>query len=101
MRLTKRLEWSEEKNRQLQLERDISFEAIELAIHKGQLLDFVPHPQKKYAHQKLLMIDWEEEYILVVPCVEDTEKLFLKTAYFSRKATKYYLRGGNEYAKEV
>ena len=34
MKITKRLEWNEEKNQQLQQDRDLSFEAIQLAIEE-------------------------------------------------------------------
>ena len=92
MKLSKRLEWNEAKNQQLQGERNLSFEAIQLAIENGHLLDIVPHPQEKYGHQKMLIVELNE-YIVVAPCVEDEEKIFLKTAFHSRKLKKDYLGG--------
>ena len=47
----------------------------------------------------LLIIDIEG-YIVLVPFVEDEEKIFLKTAFKSRKATKQYI-GGNPDAKKT
>jgi uncharacterized DUF497 family protein len=92
MKITKRLEWNEEKNQQLQEERELSFEGIQLAIENGQLIDIVPHPQEKYRHQKMLVVEMNE-YVVVAPCVEDEEKIFLKTAFHSRKLKKDYLGG--------
>jgi uncharacterized DUF497 family protein len=90
MKITKRLEWDEEKNQQLQQERDLSFEAIQLAIENGKLLDILPHPKEKYAHQKMLIVELNH-YIVVVPCVEEEEKIFLKTAFCNRELQKVYL----------
>jgi hypothetical protein len=36
------------------------------------------------------------DYIVLVPFVEDEEKIFWKTAYFSRKAMKDYQTGGRK-----
>lgn len=57
----KRVEWDNDKNLQLQTERDLSFEAIVVEI---------------------------DDYLVLVPFVEDEEKIFLKTAFRSRKAMK-------------
>lgn len=37
-----------------------------------------------------------DEYVYLVPYVETSEEIFLKTIIPSRKATKHYLRGGHE-----
>jgi uncharacterized DUF497 family protein len=88
----KRLEWDESKNQQLQNERDLSFEQLQVAIEQNKLIDIIPHPKKEHAHQQILLIDIDE-YIVLVPFVEDEERIFLKTAFKSRKATREYLRG--------
>jgi hypothetical protein len=48
-----------------------------------------PNPDK-YPHQKMFILEIEG-YAYVVPFVEDNEKVFLKTAYKSRLATRTYL----------
>lgn len=89
-RLEKRIEWDQEKNNKLQEERSMSFEIIHAAIESGNLLEIIPHPNPNYAHQKIMVVDINA-YIVLVPFVEDEEKIFLKTAFPSRKATKTYL----------
>ena len=91
----KRLEWNEEKNTLLKLEREVSFEEAQVAIERGGLLDLVRHPNtKKYPNQHYFVIDIRG-YAYLVPFVEDDEKVFLKTIIPSRKATKKYLvKGG-------
>ncbi|QIR36813.1 BrnT family toxin [Tolypothrix sp. PCC 7910] len=87
----KKYEWNTEKNALLLRERKISFERIVLAIEQGYLLDVVPHPNsEKYPHQKMFILEIEG-YAYVVPFVENNEKIFLKTAYKSRLATRTYL----------
>ena len=88
----KYFDWSEEKNKQLHEERDISFEDILIAIDDGGLLDIRAHPnQKRYPQQKVFVIAIYE-YAYLVPFVEDEEKIFLKTIIPSRKATRVYLK---------
>lgn len=87
----KHIEWDEEKNKQLQIERGISFEAIIIAIEQGKLIDIVPNPSAQYAHQNVLIVEIDN-YLILVPFVEDEEKIFLKTAFKSRKATKNHHR---------
>lgn len=86
----KRIEWDQEKNNKRQIERNISFEAIQAAIESGYLLAIVPHENPKYAHQKIMVVDMKG-YIVLVPFIEDKERFFLKTVFPSRKATKLYL----------
>lgn len=86
-------DWNEQKNTKLKLERDISFEAIVDAINQGNLLDTLEHPNKlKYRNQKIYFVK-VEEYVHLVPFVEDKEKIFLKTIIPSRRATRKYLKG--------
>ena len=91
--INKRIEWSEEKSQKLQQERGFGFEDIYVAIQSGQLLDIVPHPSPEYAHQNMYVVDLNG-YVVLVPFVEDNEKVFLKTAYPSRKAAKHYQKRG-------
>lgn len=79
------------KNTALKSERGISFEEIILLINEGHLLDVVEHPNKvKYSHQQMYVVD-VEGYVYLVPFVREGNKIFLKTIYPSRKATKEYL----------
>lgn len=83
-------DWSEEKNLILTLKRNISFERIVIEINSGNLLDVIEHPdQVKYKGQ-LMYIVRSEEYVYCVPFVSDSEKIFLKTIYPSRKLKKLY-----------
>lgn len=87
----KYFDWSEDKNRRLKEERDVSFEEVLIAISEGQLLDIIEHPKKqRYKNQKIMIVNISQ-YVYLVPFVEDKEKLFLKTIIPSRKATKKYL----------
>lgn len=85
----KYFDWDEEKNRWLISRRNISFELIKDLIEAGCLLDVVDnHPP--YEHQRVFMVQYID-YVYEVPFVEDEEKIFLKTAYPSRKSTLKYL----------
>lgn len=89
----KYFEWNEEKNEKLKSERNISFEIIVSQIELGHLLDIVEQPnKKKYANQNIYVVEYEKNAYLV-PFVEDSDKVFLKTIIPSRKATKKYLEG--------
>ena len=84
--------WNSDKNEQLKRERDISFEQIVIQIEEGKLHDILEHPnQQKYKDQKIFVVELNE-YIHLVPFVEDEEYVFLKTIIPSRKATKKYLK---------
>lgn len=86
----KPLRWDPEKNALLVETRGISFEAIEAAIASGCLLDILEHVnQERYPNQRLFVVRIEE-YVFLVPFVEDEESIFLKTIYPSRKATRRY-----------
>ena len=50
--------------------------------------------QEKYPGQKVFVLEIEN-YAYLVPFVEDSDKIFLKTIFRNRKATKKYLKGGN------
>jgi len=87
----KYFDWIEEKNIKLKRDRNISFEIIVSQIELGFLIDIIENPnQTKYNNQNLLVVEYED-YVYLVPFVEDDEKVFLKTIIPSRKATKKYL----------
>lgn len=91
-------EWSEEKNQWLKQYRQVSFEAVQMAIQdEGGLLDIHQHPNEaKYPHQRRLVVRIES-YVYVVPCVpREGDVWFLKTIIPSRKATKEFLINPNK-----
>ena len=84
-------EWSASKNEWLKLEREVCFEDVVVAIQSGGLIDVVFHKnQQKYPGQKMFIVEIYA-YAYLVPFMEDEEKIFLKTIFPSRKATKFYL----------
>lgn len=87
----KYFDWDKEKNERLKSERDICFEDIVNILEEKKFLDLVDHPNRnKYPNQKMFVIVWDE-YVYIIPFVEDKDKYFLKTIIPSRKATKQYL----------
>lgn len=87
----KNFSWNTEKNRQLKLERNVSFEEVVFYIEQGQLLDIVEHPnQDKYPGQRIFVININQ-YAYLVPFTETDDEVFLKTIIPSRKATRDYL----------
>lgn len=95
----KDIRWDRLKNEKLKSERDISFEAVLVAIIQGNMLDDAIHPnQEKYPNQRLFVVKINE-YAYLVPYVETDVEIFLKTIIPSRKATKQYLSESkdNEY----
>jgi len=62
-----------------------------VAINEGNILDILIHKeQKRYPGQKIFVVQIDK-YAYLVPFVEDDEKIFLKTIFPSRKATKNYI----------
>ncbi|WP_298267429.1 toxin [Geobacter sp.] len=91
----KTFRWNHEKNERLKVDREISFEEIVLALEGDGLLDILRHPnESKYPNQRILVVCFED-YVYLVPFVEETEHYFLKTIIPSRKATRDYLGGGS------
>ncbi len=83
--------WNHAKNAALKLERSVSFEEIVLAIEAEGLLDNLPHPNAaKYPNQSVLVVALDD-YVYLVPFVEESGYYFLKTIIPSRKATRDYL----------
>ncbi len=91
--MAKVFQWDKEKNQKLIKERGISFEAVVLQIEAGQVLSII-QGRGKYKHQGQFVIEINN-YIYVVPFVEDSERVFLKTIIPSRKLTKRFLLGGD------
>ena len=73
-------------------ERGVSFEDVLYAFQAGQLLDEVAHPNTGKYFQQRVFIVCIDDYAWLVPFVETTDEIFLKSIIPSRKATKQYLR---------
>jgi len=55
------------------------------------VLDTLEHPNPdRYAGQRIFVVQ-REDYVYLLPFVEDENTVFLKTIIPSRKATKHYL----------
>ena len=88
--------WNRAENESLVAERGISFESIVVAIDSGGLLDILAHPNRsRYPGQKILVVIIDR-YAFLVPYIEETHHLFLKTIIPSRKATRDYLNEGGQ-----
>lgn len=91
--MVKYFDWDKEKNKKLKEEREISFEEAVVAITEEKIIGIIEHPNTaKYPNQKIFILNINN-YIYVVPFVEDDKKYFLKTIIPSRKMTKKYLGG--------
>lgn len=92
----KYFDWDKEKNSLLKELREVSFEDVQIAVETGKVLDDIVHPNKKrYPAQRIMIVEIDN-YAYYVPYVEDDEKIFLKTVFPSRRATKEYLYGGKK-----
>lgn len=88
--------WNTAKNKLLKEERQISLEEVVFYIEMGFLLDVLEHPnQEKYKGQKIFVVQ-VDDYVYLVPFLEDEQEVFLKTIIPSRKATRKYLKGSEE-----
>ncbi|MGB3137674.1 MAG: BrnT family toxin [Nodosilinea sp.] len=83
--------WNDDKNRQLQAERGVSFEQALQAIASDKLLDVIEHSnQERYPSQRIFIIEMNQ-YVYLVPFVETNREIFLKIVIPSRKLKKQYL----------
>jgi len=86
------------KNLLLKNERGISFEDVIYYIENEKVIDVIEHPNKsKYPNQKIFVIQIND-YVYLIPFVENDQEIFLKTIIPSRKATKKY--EGEDHEKE-
>jgi uncharacterized DUF497 family protein len=86
----KSINWNTEKSMVLKTSRGICFEDVVFYIDRGDILDDYLHPnQQEYPEQRIMVIAFNN-YVYLVPYVENEEELFLKTIIPSRKATRLY-----------
>ena len=85
--------WNGEKNQLLIRDRGKSFEEVIFHIQNGGLLDDIRHPNARdYPCQRIFIVEIDD-YVYLVPYVEDEQGYFLKTVIPSRKFTRIYLGG--------
>ena len=83
--------WDDAKNAKLKADRGIGFEDVVFHIQRGDLLDILEHPNPdRYGRQRIFVVR-REDYVYLVPFIEDEHTIFLKTIIPSRKATRQYL----------
>ena len=89
--------WNAQKNEQLKADRRVSFEDVVLAIESVGLLDVLDHPNpRRYPNQGVYVVVIAS-YVYLVPHVEESDYVFLKTIIPSRKATRDFgMRVKNE-----
>ena len=83
------VKWDESKNDWLKSHRGLSFEAILAAIDDGRLLEDTEHPNAKWKHQRILVVELDD-YVCIVPYVRDGATAFWKTIYRNRKVDRKY-----------
>ena len=84
--------WANEKNEWLKEYRGVSFEQVVILMEREDVLETVEHPnQKKYPGQKIATVRIDD-YAYLVPYVQESDGIFLKTIIPSRKATNKYVR---------
>jgi uncharacterized DUF497 family protein len=84
-------DWDDATNAKLRKERGIGFEDIVFHFERGDLLGVLEHSNpRRYGGQRIFVVQ-REDYVYLVPFVEDDDTVFLKTIIPSRKATKQYL----------
>ncbi len=84
--------WDNEKNAWLKENRGICFEQVVILMERGDVLEAIEHPnQERYPKQKIatVLID---NYAYLVPYVQESDEIFLKTIIPSRKATNKHMR---------
>jgi uncharacterized DUF497 family protein len=92
--------WSRVKNESLRTVRGVSFEAVVVAIESRGLLDIVAHPSPaRHPRQRVLVVALGN-YVHLVPFVEEPDCYFLKTIIPSRKATRDYLKSGDDHDED-
>ena len=92
----KQFNWNPEKNEKLKQERGVSFEDVVSEIVGGGVLADTLHPSR--ANQRLFVV-LINDYVHLVPYVQEGDEVFFKTIIPSRKATKHYREG--MYEKKV
>jgi uncharacterized DUF497 family protein len=84
--------WDNEKNEWLKQNRGVCFEEVVILMEREYVLETIEHPnQDKYPGQKIAIVSIDN-YVYLVPYIQESEEIFLKTIIPSRKATRKYVR---------
>lgn len=84
--------WDNDKNEWLKEHRGVSFEQIVILLEREDVLETVEHPnQNRYPGQKIATVRIDD-YAYLVPYVQESDEIFLKTIIPSRKATNKFER---------
>jgi uncharacterized DUF497 family protein len=84
--------WDNEKNEWLKKNRGVSFEQVVILMEREDVLETIEHPnQSKYPRQKIATVRIDD-YAYLVPYVQESDEIFLKTIISSRKATNKHMR---------
>jgi uncharacterized DUF497 family protein len=84
--------WDSDKNELLKNNRGVCFEQVVILMEREDIFETVEHPnQNKYPGQKIATVRIDD-YAYLVPYVQKSDEIFLKTIIPSRKATKKYVR---------
>ena len=84
--------WDNEKNELLKNSRGVCFEQVVIFMEREDVLETIEHPnQDRYPGQKIATVRIED-YVYLVPYVQNSDEIFLKTILPSRKATNKYMR---------
>ena len=88
-------QFSEEKNRQLEIVRGITFDdVIEAVAENGVLAEFENPNQQDYPGQRIMVVN-VDNYPYCVPFSIDGDTIDLKTVYPSRKF-RYLIEGDKD-----
>ena len=84
--------WDNEKNEWLKKNRGVCFEEVVVLMERKDVLDIIEHPnQDKYPAQKIAIVKIDD-YAYLVPYMQESEAINLKTIIPSRSATSKYVR---------
>ena len=84
--------WDNDKNEWLKKNRGVSFEQVIILMEREDVLETIEHPnQNKYPGQKIATVKIND-YVYLIPYVQESDDIFLKTIIPSRKATNKYVR---------
>jgi hypothetical protein len=77
----------------------ISFAEIVFPVEHGAILDIIEHPnQERYGGQRVIVVQIDD-YVYLVPCVEEVEEeeyVVSKLSFRAVKATRKYIYGKGE-----
>ena len=84
--------WENGKNEWLNENRGVCFEEVVILLERKEVLEIVDHPnQDKYPGQKIATVKIGN-YAYLVPYVQESNSIFLKTIIPSRKTTNKFVR---------